>query len=86
MVAKQENEHSGIKESTFGSEIVAMRSAVDLIESLRCNMRMFGIPIEGPTDVFCDNEAVTKKCGTPESTLKKKHHTQLRITETKKQY
>ena len=63
-----------VESSTFGSEIVAMRSAVDLIESLRYKLRMFGIPIEGPTDIFCDNEAVTKNCGTPESTLKKKHH------------
>ena len=63
-----------VESSTFGSEIVAMRSAVDLIESLRYKLRMFGIPIEGPTNVFCDNEAVTKNCGTPESTLKKKHH------------
>jgi hypothetical protein len=49
--------------STFRSEIVAMRSAVELIMNLRHKLRMFGIPIEGPTDVFCDNEAVTKNCG-----------------------
>jgi hypothetical protein len=30
---------------------------------------MFVIPIEGPTDIFCDNEAVTKSYGIPESTL-----------------
>ena len=35
---------------------------------------MFGIPIEGPTNVFCDNEAVTKNVTIPESTLKKKHN------------
>ncbi len=63
-----------VESSTFGSELVAMRSAVDLIEGLRYKLRMFGIPIEGPTDIFCDNEAVTKNCGIPESTLKKKHH------------
>jgi len=37
-------------------------------------LRMFGIPIEGPTNVFCDNEAVTKNATIPESTLKKKHN------------
>jgi hypothetical protein len=63
-----------VESSTFGSELVAMRSAVDLIEGLRYKLRMFGIPIEGPTDIFCDNEAVTKNCGIPESTLQKKHH------------
>ena len=38
------------------------------------HLTMFGIPIDGPADIFCDNEAVTKNCSIPESTLKKKHH------------
>jgi hypothetical protein len=60
--------------STFGAEIVALKSAVEMIESLRYKLRMFGVPLAGATDVFCDNEAVTKNCTIPESTLKKKHH------------
>ena len=36
---------------------------------------MFGVPIEGSTNVFCDNKAVTKNAIYPESTLKKKHNT-----------
>ena len=36
---------------------------------------MFGGPIDGPTNVFCDNEAVYKNASlTESSTLKKKHH------------
>ena len=35
---------------------------------------MFGVPIDGPTNIYCDNEAVYKSTVTPESTLKKKHH------------
>ena len=35
---------------------------------------MFGVEIDGPTDLFCDNEAVVKNCSNPVSTLKKKHH------------
>jgi hypothetical protein len=35
---------------------------------------MFGIPIDGPTNVYCDNEAVTKNSIFLESTLKKKHN------------
>ena len=61
--------------STFGSEITAMKNAVELIEALRYKLRMFGVPIEGPTNIYCDNEAVCRNCPTPESTLKKKHHT-----------
>jgi hypothetical protein len=32
------------------------------------------IPIDGPANVFCDNEAVYKNTVMPESVLKKKHH------------
>ena len=60
--------------STFGSELIAMRTAVEHIEALRYKLRMFGIPIEGPTNVFCDNEAVFKNTTIPESTLKKNHN------------
>ena len=35
---------------------------------------MFGIPLDGAANVFCDNEAVYKNTVIPESTLKKKHH------------
>ena len=63
-----------VETSTFGSEFVAMRVAVELIEALRYKLRMFGVPIEGATNVFCDNEAVTKNAMFPESTLKKKHN------------
>ena len=33
-----------------------------------------GVPIEGPTHVFCNNEAVYKNSSTAHSTLKKKHN------------
>jgi len=35
---------------------------------------MKGIPIDGPTDVFCDNKAVVLNSSKPESGLKKKHN------------
>jgi hypothetical protein len=35
---------------------------------------MFGIPTEGPTDIFCDNESVYKNTSIPESVLSKKQH------------
>ena len=63
-----------MKSSTFGSEFVAMRICVDMIESLRYKLRMFGIPIGGPTNVFCDNRGVVANASRPESTLNKKHN------------
>ena len=65
---------NNVEASTFGSEITALKNAIELIESLRYKLRMFGVPIDGPTNIYCDNEAVFKSCSTPESTLKKKHH------------
>ena len=35
---------------------------------------MFGIPIEGPTKIFCDNRDVILNSSRPESTLQKKHN------------
>ena len=63
-----------VESSTFGAEFVAMRVAADMIESLRYKLRMFGVPIDGPANVYCDNEAVYKNTVLPESVLKKKHH------------
>jgi hypothetical protein len=65
-----------VEASTFGSEFQAMKNAVELIKALRYyKLRMFGVPIDGPTNIFCDNEAVHKNATLPESTtLKKKHH------------
>jgi len=45
-----------------------MKNAIELIEALRYKLRMFGVPIDGATNIFCDNEAVTKNCSDPTST------------------
>ena len=63
-----------VESSTLGAEFCAMRIAADQIESLRYKLRMFGVPIDGAANVYCDNEAVYKNTVLPESTLKKKHH------------
>ena len=63
-----------VEVSTFGAEYCALRVAVEMIESLRYKLRMFGVPIDGSASVFCDNESVYKNTAIPESTLKKKHH------------
>jgi hypothetical protein len=35
---------------------------------------MMGIPLNGPTSVFCDNQSVVKNMTVPESVLKKWHN------------
>jgi hypothetical protein len=63
-----------VETSTFGSELVALRIATEMIESLRYKLRMFGIPIDGATDIFCDNKGVVTNTSVPESQLTKKHN------------
>jgi hypothetical protein len=65
---------NSVEASTFGSEFTAMKNTVEMIEALRYKLRMFGVPNEGPTNVFCDNEAVCKNTTRPVSTLTKKNH------------
>jgi hypothetical protein len=40
---------------------------------LNIQLRMMGIPLDGNTSVFCDNEGAVKNTTEPESPLKKKH-------------
>ena len=42
--------------------------------ALRYKLRMFGVPIDGPANIFCDNRGVVKNVSIPESTLMKKHN------------
>ena len=51
-----------------------MKNAVELISTLQYKLRMFGVLIDGPTDMFCDIEAVYNNAYTHESKLRKKHH------------
>ena len=63
-----------VESSTFGSEFNALRIAVDQIEALRYKLRMFGVRVERPTNVYCDNKTVVTNSSLPESTLNKKHN------------
>jgi len=71
MFSKRQN---SVQTSTFGSEFLALRQAVELIQALRYKLRLLGIPLDGPANVYCDNEAVYRNVSNPDSVLKKKHH------------
>ena len=55
-------------------EFVALKIAVEMNDGLRYRIRMFGIPLDGPTNGFCDNESVVHNATIPESTLQKKYN------------
>ena len=63
-----------VETSTFGSEFVALRNALDVILALRYKLRMFGVPSEGPAQVYCDNQGVVKNTSIPESVFSTKHN------------
>ena len=63
-----------VESSSFGSEFIALRIATEMIEGLRYKLRMFGVTIDGPADVFCDNQSVVTNVSIPSSVLNKKHN------------
>jgi hypothetical protein len=65
---------NSVEVASFGSEFVAMRIGTELVKALRYKLRMFGIPIEGSANVFCDHQSVVTNVSTPESVLKRKHN------------
>ena len=63
---------NSVESSTFGSEFVALRIAIEKIKALRYKLRMMGVPIDGYAHVKVDNMSVVKNTSVPESTLRKK--------------
>ena len=55
--------------STFSSEFIAMRTCMESIISMRYKLRIFGVPIQGPADVLCDNQSVVNNTTKIESVL-----------------
>ena len=47
-----------VEASTYGSELLAMRLAIEMIEGLRYKLGMMGVPLTEECSVFCDNSAV----------------------------
>ena len=63
-----------VESSSFGSEFVTISIAVEHIKFIRYKLRMFGVPITGPANVYCDNQGIVKNTSIPDSTLSKKQN------------
>jgi hypothetical protein len=68
----ESKKQTSIETSSFGSEFMAMKTATEYIRGLRFKLRMMGIPVEGHTYVYGDNQSVLVNSSMPHSTLKKK--------------
>jgi hypothetical protein len=74
LIAWFSKRHNTVETSTFGSEFVALRIATEQMEALRYKLWMFGVPIDCPGDVYCDNQSVVESSSLPQRTLQKKHN------------
>ena len=63
-----------VDSSTFGSELCAMRVTFEMVKALCYKLCIFGVPIDGPASIFCDNEAVYKNIFLLQFTITNKHH------------
>ena len=63
-----------VETATFGSEFVAARTAVDQIIDIRTSLRYLGVPIQGKTYMFGDNQSVVTNSTLPHSQLNKRHN------------
>jgi hypothetical protein len=69
--AKKQNT---VETATYGSEFMVARQATEQILDLRYTLRMMGIPIDGKSWLFGDNQSVITSATIPKSTLNKRHN------------
>ena len=55
LIICQSKRQNSVEALMFGSEFTAMKNSVELNASLRYKLRIFGVPIDGSTENFCDN-------------------------------
>ena len=63
---------NAVETSSFGSEFMALKTGVELLEGLVYKLQMMGVPIEGYCHTCVDNMSVVNNSSVPESVLRKK--------------
>jgi hypothetical protein len=63
-----------VETSTYGSELVAMRIALEALLEMRYTLRMLGIGFEERSTMLSDNQSIIINTQLPTSSLKKKHN------------
>ena len=63
---------TSVKSRIFGPEFVSMKQCCEYLGGICYNIRMMGIPCEGPAYISGDNQSVLANTTIPDSTLKKK--------------
>ena len=68
------NRQNTVETSYFGLEFVAFRITTELVEALRYKLRCFGVRLDGPATIFCDNKLVVTNAIVQTSMLKNRHN------------
>ena len=63
-----------VETATYGSELVACRTATEQVIEIRYYLRMLGVPIDTPTYMFGDNMSVVMNVTMPQSLISKRHN------------
>jgi len=63
-----------VKSSTFGSEFVAMKIAMEMNSVMHYKLHMMGVPITGPSYILSDNQGVVRNVTNPVLQLTKHHN------------
>ena len=61
-----------VETATYGSEFVVAKTATEQIIDLRYTLHMLGVPLDGKSWMFGDNESVVKSSTIPQSNLMKR--------------
>ena len=64
---------STVETATFGSEYVAARTCTEQVMDLRNTLRYLGVPVDGASMIFGDNESVVNTASHPHGKLHKRH-------------
>ena len=59
--------------STFSSEFLALKSAVEEAQGIKLLLQSIGVPSKGPINIHSDSESVLKSAANPGHELKRKH-------------
>ena len=53
---------------------MALKIATEMVEALMYKLMSFGVNMEGPAEVYCENKSVVTNSSVPASVLNKRHN------------
>ena len=72
--SKRQKTVKTVETAAYGSEFVAAHIATEQIMDLRYTLRMMGVPLDGKSYMFGDNQSVITSGTIPHSSLNKRHN------------